>query len=182
MPTLPDEELKWRLIITKTFECILPLSVVCQSLQISFDIIDIMAHNSGEKNKRIAIGTCLTRSETLIFNCKELFFSNMSPTGSNNSVWSFVDVQGALNLTKNDEISELLKKLPQPKHIYVYLACLVQGLFQSRQSLSCNGLNKSLDWGISCIAQFITAIMDFTSNETKALPAYLLKVSHLSPS
>ena len=65
-----QKDLKWRLIITKSFDHILPLSIINQSLQVSFDVIDIIAHNSVPNNKKIALETCLIKPETLIFNCK----------------------------------------------------------------------------------------------------------------
>jgi hypothetical protein len=63
-------ELKWRLILTKSFDYELPSVITSQSTQVSFDVIDIIAHNSVEKNKKINLDTCIVRSETVIFNCK----------------------------------------------------------------------------------------------------------------
>lgn len=65
---------KWRLIMTKSFDFNLPSAVVNQSLEVSFDVVDIIAHNMSEKNKKLSLDTCLTRPETLIFNCKHKQF------------------------------------------------------------------------------------------------------------
>ena len=70
---LANDEIKWHLIITKTFDFILPSTIVYQSLQIAFDVIDIIANNSVENNKKISLDTSVIREETLIFNC--IFFS-----------------------------------------------------------------------------------------------------------
>lgn len=63
---------KWRLILTKSFDYELPLIVASQSLQISFDVIDIIAHNSVASNKKLTLDTCQVQPETLIFNCNIL--------------------------------------------------------------------------------------------------------------
>jgi hypothetical protein len=68
-----SKEIKWRLILTKSFDFKLPESILYESLQVSFDTLDIMAHNSVEKNKKISIETCMVKDETLIFNCKKTY-------------------------------------------------------------------------------------------------------------
>ena len=65
-----SDEIKWRLILTKGFDFVLPETILYLSLQVSFDVIDIIAHNSVEANKKITVDTCLVKEETLIFNCK----------------------------------------------------------------------------------------------------------------
>lgn len=68
-----NEDIKWRFILTKPFEFELPGFIMHHSLQVSFDILDIMAHNSIEKNKKINLETSLVKEETLVFNCKIFF-------------------------------------------------------------------------------------------------------------
>lgn len=61
--------MNWRLILTKSFDYVLPLIVTSQSLQVSFDVIDIIAHNSLASNKKLSLDTCQIQPETIIFNC-----------------------------------------------------------------------------------------------------------------
>lgn len=55
--------------MTKSFDYELPLIVTSQSLQVAFDVIDIIAHNSVSSNKKLTLDTCQVQPETLIFNC-----------------------------------------------------------------------------------------------------------------
>jgi hypothetical protein len=66
-----NPEMKFRLILTKSFEFNLPSSILNQSMIISFDVIDIIAHNSIQTNKKISVDTSLLTPETFIFNCKQ---------------------------------------------------------------------------------------------------------------
>ena len=153
-----QQDIKWRLILTKSFDYVLPPTVTSQSLQVSFDVIDIIAHNSHEKNRKLVLDTCLIRPETFIFNC----------------------IQSSLNLVKNDEISNLVKSLSKEKTILIYIVCLVQGLLQSRQNIACNGLSKSFPWGVSCLKQAFIALNQFISNDFTNLSSFLVNVSFFS--
>ena len=148
-----QSSVKWRIIITKSFDYILPLSVCKQSLQVSFDVIDIIAHNSAENNKKISLDTCLIRPETLIFNC----------------------IQSALNLTKNESISKLASTIPENKKSLVFTVCLVQGLLQSRQNLCSNTAQKWLPWSSSSLKDCLISINQYDSTEFKDLPKFLIK-------
>lgn len=64
--------------MTKSFDYQLPFLITGQSLQVSFDVIDIIAHNSVDKNKKLTLDTCLIRPETVIFNSKNKFKKNLS--------------------------------------------------------------------------------------------------------
>ena len=79
-------------------------------------------------------------------------------------------------MARNDDISKLIEKLDQPKKHLAYIICLVQGLLQSRQSLTCNGLQKWLPWGTSCIIQCLNSIIQFKSEDLNNLVAHLIKV------
>jgi hypothetical protein len=65
--------------LTKTFDFVLPLIITTQSLQVSFDIVDILAHNSVEKNRKLTLDTSQIQPDTLIFNCKRE--KNFDPQG-----------------------------------------------------------------------------------------------------
>ena len=148
-----DKKPNWRLIMTKSFDYELPFVITSQSLQISFDVIDILAHNSVEKNKKLTLDTCLIRPETVIFN----------------------SIQNSLNLTNNDEISSIIQSLQAERKFLIFIICLAQGLLQSRQSLTCSGLQRFIPWGISSLIQPFIAIKQFESNDFTQLPSYLIK-------
>jgi hypothetical protein len=124
-----------------------------QSLQVSFDVIDIIAHNSAESNKKISLDTCLIRPETLIFN----------------------SIQSALNLTKNDFIAKLVSNISENKKSLIYAVCLVQGLLQSRQNLCCNATQKWLPWSSSSMIDCLVSINQYDSADFKDLPRFLIK-------
>lgn len=148
-----DNKINWRLILTKSFDFVLPLIVTSQSLQVSFDVIDIIAHNSVGKNKKLALDTCQIQPETVIFN----------------------SIQSSLNLAKSDEIAALVKSIPKEKQLMVYFVCLVQGILQSRQSLACSGLQKFFPWRISCIIECLNSIVRHDSaTDSRTLPKCLL--------
>ncbi len=142
-------------MLTKSFDYELPAQITGQSYQIAFDVIDILAHNSIEKNKKINIDTCIVRSETVIFNF----------------------IQGALNLLKSDEALAIINSVQQEKRTLVFKACLIHGILQSRQSLACNGLQKFYPWNVQCLIAVLACIAQANdSNELKNLPSTLLKV------
>lgn len=97
--------------------------------------------------------TSVIREDTLIFNC----------------------IQGALNLTKNDTISKMLTNLQANKNVLVFCVCLIQGLLQSRQNLTCGGQQKWIPWGVSCIAQCLNEIINFKSDQFVQLADLLLR-------
>lgn len=132
----------------------LPSSILYQCIQVSFDVMDIIANNSVENNKKIALDTSVIREETLVFNC----------------------IQGSLNLTKNDVIADMLKTVPENKRVQVFCVCLIQGLLQSRQNLTCGGQQKWIPWGVSCIAQCLTEILNLASEDLSKLADNLVKV------
>lgn len=65
-----SEENMWKIIITKAFDFVLPETIMYNSLQVSFDVFDIMASNLVNKDKKFNLTTCQIKEETLIFNCK----------------------------------------------------------------------------------------------------------------
>ncbi|CAF0814108.1 unnamed protein product [Brachionus calyciflorus] len=142
----------WRLMLTKSFDYELPFVITSQSLQVSFDVIDILAHNSVSTNKKLTLDTCLIRSETVIFN----------------------SIQHSLNLTNNDEISAIIQTLPAEKKFLIYIICLTQGLLQSRQSLTCSGLQKFVPWGVSSLIQCFIAVKQYDLTDFTTLPIYLI--------
>jgi len=168
---------KWRLIMTKSFDFNLPSAVINQSLEVSFDVIDIIAHNMSEKNKKISLDTCLTRPETLIFNCKQkqsnlyIILLSQSLTKKFNK-----GVQSSLNLAKHDEVNGLVEKLGENKKLLVFVVCLIQGLLQSRQNLTNNGLHKWFQWGLCSIIQTLNCIHQYEPSDFTLLPQYLMKV------
>ncbi|RNA04920.1 dynein beta ciliary-like, partial [Brachionus plicatilis] len=150
-----DNEKKpsWRLIMTKVFDHDLPFAITNQSLQVSFDVIDILAHNSIEKNKKLTLDTCLIRPETVIFNA----------------------VQHSLNLANNEEISAFIQNFPSDRKFLGFVICLIQGLLQSRQSLTCSGIQKFIPWGLSSLLQIFVSIKQFDTNDLEKLPQHLIK-------
>lgn len=139
--------------MTKVFDHDLPFAITSQSLQVSFDVIDILAHNSIEKNKKLTLDTCLIRPETVVFNA----------------------LQHSLNLINNEEISTLVESFPIDRKILGFVICLVQGLLQSRQSLTCNGLQKFVPWGLSSLIHLFVCVKQFGSNDIQNLPRHLIE-------
>ncbi len=64
-------EVKLKIIITKAFEFVLPEAIMYNSLQVSFDVMDIMANKLVNADKKFSLTTCQIKEETLIFNCKK---------------------------------------------------------------------------------------------------------------
>lgn len=114
-----------------------------------------MAHNSVEKNKKISLDTCITRSETIIFNC----------------------IQESFNMVKSEEASSTIKNLTPEKYPLVYLICLAQGILQSRQTLACSGLLKFYPWSVQTIASSLIALSKYTSSDFNNFAIYLSQVS-----
>lgn len=139
--------------MTKVFDHELPFAITSQSLQVSFDAIDILAHNSIEKNKKLTLDTCLIRPETVIFNA----------------------IQHSLNLINNEEISTLVQNFPIDRKILGFVICLIQGLLESRQSLICNGLQKFVPWGLSSLIQLFICVKQFGTNDLQKLPRHLIE-------
>lgn len=126
-----------------------------QSLQVSFDVIDIIAHNSVDKNKKLILDTCQIRPETVIFN----------------------SIQSSLNMVNNDEISALCDAISRDKIKFVFIICLTQALLTSRQILTCIGLKKHIPWGVSSIIQCLISLNQFDSSDLNNLPKYLIDVN-----
>ena len=68
--------------------------------------------------------------------------------------------------------------MPQEKSILVFFACVVQGLLQSKQSVACGTLKKSMPWGVSCLSQSIIEIKQLGT--LSSLPQNLVKVRELT--
>jgi hypothetical protein len=80
---LVNDEIKWRIIITKTFDFFLPSKILNQCLVLSFDVIDVIANNLIEGNNKISLDTAVIREETLIFNCNIIIFINFMSNKNN---------------------------------------------------------------------------------------------------
>lgn len=139
--------------MTKIFDHDMPFAITSQSFQVSFDVIDILAHNSIEKNKKIVLDTCLIRPETIVFNA----------------------IQNSLNLLNNEEISNLIQNFSNDRKILGFIISFTQGLLQSRQSLTCNGVQKFVPWGLSSLLQLFICIKQFNTNDIQNLPEYLVR-------
>ena len=84
-------------------------------------------------------------------------------------------IQNALNMTKNNEIAELLTQLPANKLVIVYFICFTQGLLQARQCLTCAGLQKYIPWSSAVIIQSIQEILkNPTLSETSSYCSILV--------
>ena len=70
----------------------------------------------------------------------------------------------------------MLKDIPANKNVLVFCVCLIQGLLQSRQNLTCGSQQKWLPWGVSCISQCLNEIIQYNSTEFTQLANIFVEV------
>ncbi len=87
----------------------------------------------------------------------------------------FLAIVESLSLLNDKNVKTLLN-LAKEKYPLIYIACLAQGLLQSRQSLICGGIQKCFFWSTTWIVDTLSAIHSYNNIDTSSFGSYLFKV------